>query len=98
VLRPPFRASLGSSLRGEYWEHNAVAVQPYPLESYSLVANGANEMTDRLKNNVEQLSRNMKKNAPAIGRKLEKAGVHTNEMVILSIAKYYPALKKLAAE
>jgi hypothetical protein len=55
-------------------------------------------MTVQLKKNLNELRRNIEKNAPRIAKKLANAGVKADEGVILSVAKYYPALKKLAAE
>jgi hypothetical protein len=56
------------------------------------------EMTVQVKKDLKVLRRNMVQYAPRIARKLAKAGVKADEGMVLSLAKYFPALNKLAAE
>ncbi|MBI2819777.1 MAG: hypothetical protein HYX73_07345 [Acidobacteria bacterium] len=55
-------------------------------------------MTAQMKKRLRIMNRNIKKNAPRISKKLAKIGVHVDEPIIVSSAKYYDALKKLAKE
>ncbi len=47
---------------------------------------------------VIALNRNVKKNLPRISRKLSKAGIKVDRALLVSAAKYYEALEKLAKE
>lgn len=55
-------------------------------------------MTVQLKKRLRATNRNIKKNAPRITSKLARLGVKVREPIILSTAKYYDALNKLAKE
>lgn len=47
---------------------------------------------------LRTLSASMNKNIGKINRKLQKAGFRTKDPVVLTVAKYYAALNKLAEE
>ncbi len=55
-------------------------------------------MTVQVKQNVKILGRNIEKNTPRISKKLSRAGARVDPAVVVSAAKYYDALKKLARE
>jgi hypothetical protein len=54
-------------------------------------------MTVQVKQIIRKFDENIRKNSPRI-RKLSKAGVRVERAVIVSAAKYYDALNKLAKE
>jgi len=45
---------------------------------------------------LKRIARDIKKNSPIIRRKLIKAGVKPDPVLVFFAAKYYDALKKLA--
>ena len=55
-------------------------------------------MTLQVKRILKTFDKNVRKNSPRIARKLAKAGVKVERPVIVSAAKYYDALNKLAKE
>jgi hypothetical protein len=55
-------------------------------------------MTVQVKQIIRKFDENIRKNSPRIDRKLSKAGVRVERAVIVSAAKYYDALNKLAKE
>ena len=55
-------------------------------------------MTVEIKKRLRTIHRNIKKNAPRIRKTLSKRGVRVGEATIVSAAKYYDALDKLAKE
>jgi ethanolamine ammonia-lyase small subunit len=50
------------------------------------------------KKRVIALNRNIEKNLPRISRRLSKAGIKIDQVLLVSAAKYYEALEKLAKE
>ena len=55
-------------------------------------------MTVEMNRRLRTIHRNIKKNAPRIRKTLSKRGARVDEAAIVSAAKYYDALKKLAKE
>lgn len=59
-------------------------------------------MSQQMRRALEQLSENIDRNLPRIEAKLSNAGVSAEKMrtlaLVYSVAKYYPALNKLADE
>ena len=55
-------------------------------------------MTVQVKRIIRKFDENIRKNSPRIAKKLAKAGVSVERPVIVSAAKYYDALNKLAKE
>lgn len=53
-------------------------------------------MSKKQKQALKRIARNIKKNSPIIRRKLIKAGVKPDPVLVFFAAKYYGALKKLA--
>ena len=55
-------------------------------------------MSNRVKRALIKLSESMRENLPHVKQKLSKAGVSSDNALVYSVAKYYPALNKLAEE
>jgi len=55
-------------------------------------------MSDEQRLALRTLSVSMNKNISQINRKLQKAGVSSDDPLVFSIAKYFAALDKLAEE
>lgn len=55
-------------------------------------------MTLDTKKKIIALSRNIKRNTPRISKKLATAGTKVDKAILISAAKYYEALEKLAKE
>lgn len=53
-------------------------------------------MSKQVKRALERLSKSVRENTPRIEKKLAKAGVNPDPALVLSAAKYYRALNKLA--
>jgi hypothetical protein len=53
-------------------------------------------MSAKSRRALKLLCKSVKTNSPVIRRKLARAGVRPDAVLVLSAAKYYPALKKLA--
>ena len=53
-------------------------------------------MSKKNKQALRRLAREIRENTPRIKRKLAKAGVKPDPALVLSAAKYYHALNKLA--
>ncbi len=47
---------------------------------------------------LRKLRQNIRKNAPLVRSKLSKSGIRPDTAIVYSMAKYYPALKRLAKE
>ena len=53
-------------------------------------------MTVETRKKIVTLSRSIVRNTPRVSKKLSTAGVKVNGNIVLSLAKYYRALEKLA--
>ena len=57
---------------------------------------GYSYMTVETRKKIVTLSRSIVRNTPRVSKKLSTAGVKVNGNIVLSLAKYYRALEKLA--
>ncbi|MGH9778520.1 MAG: hypothetical protein ACRD5I_08915 [Candidatus Acidiferrales bacterium] len=57
-----------------------------------------NEMTERVRKNLVRLKASIKRHTPGVKRQLSRSGMAAKPAVVLSAAKYYSALKKLAQQ
>ena len=55
-------------------------------------------MTAKVRQNLAELSKTAKKNAPVVRKRLKEAGKRPSSGLIESTSRYYDALKKLASE
>lgn len=55
-------------------------------------------MSNQIKRALAKLSASMNKNLPHVKQQLSQAGVSSENALVYSVAKYYPALDKLAEE
>ncbi len=55
-------------------------------------------MSNQIKRALAKLSESMSKNLPHVRQQLSQAGASSDNALVYSVAKYYPALDKLAEE
>jgi hypothetical protein len=55
-------------------------------------------MSNQIKRALTKLSESMSQNLPLVRQRLSQAGVSSENALVYSVAKYYPALNKLAEE
>lgn len=55
-------------------------------------------MSERLLNNLRELSESMRENSASVETKISNAGTAPDRAVVASAAKYHDALKRLADE
>ena len=55
-------------------------------------------MTVQMKRRLRTMNRNIEKNTPRIKRRLLKLGARADGPIVVSLAKYYTTLNKLAKE